>query len=133
WQTGPAYTWITSHVATALAMAKVEGYAPKYDEQKLLDYMTYRLEQARATDKLLMLETLHSMQAKVDYPRYVTELSRQPDLSLEEQLRLTRMRQKVQLETPLDTLQKYRKQTTLGGLYWGETRYSLFNNHISNT
>ncbi|SIT82388.1 carboxypeptidase-like regulatory domain-containing protein [Pontibacter indicus] len=133
WQTGPAYTWITSHVVEALSLAKVEGYAPKYDEKKLQDYMVYRLEQARATDKLMMLETLYKLQAKVDYTRYVTELSKREGLTLEEQLRLTRMRQLLILEAPLDTLQKYRKTTTLGGLHWGENRYSLFNNHISNT
>ncbi|WP_299708314.1 carboxypeptidase-like regulatory domain-containing protein [uncultured Pontibacter sp.] len=133
WQSGPAYTWITSHVVEALSLAKVEGYAPKYDEQKLQDFMVYRLEQARFTDKLMMLETLHKLQAKVDYNRYVEELSKRDRLSLEEQLRLTRMRQLLKLEAPLDTLQKYKKTTTLGGLHWGENRYSLFNNHISNT
>ncbi|MBF8965137.1 carboxypeptidase-like regulatory domain-containing protein [Pontibacter sp. FD36] len=133
WQSGPAYTWITSHVVEALSLAKAEGYAPKYDEQKLLDFMVYRLEQARFIDKLMMLETLHKLQAKVDYNRYVVELSKRDRLSLEEQLRLTRMRQLLKLEAPLDTLQKYKQVTTLGGLHWGENRYSLFNNHISNT
>ncbi|MBX0332898.1 carboxypeptidase-like regulatory domain-containing protein [Pontibacter sp. HSC-14F20] len=133
WQSGPAYTWITSHVVEALSLAKAEGYAPKYDEQKLHNFMVYRLEQARFTDKLLMLETLHKLQAKVDYTRYVQELSKREGLSSEEQLRLTRMRQLLKLEAPLDTLQKYKKVTTLGGLHWGENRYSLFNNHISNT
>ncbi|MDO6392316.1 carboxypeptidase-like regulatory domain-containing protein [Pontibacter sp. BT731] len=133
WQSGPAYTWITSHVVEALSLAKAEGYAPRYDEQKLQDFMVYRLEQARFTDKLMMLETLHKLQAKVDYTRYVQELSKREGLSLEEQLRLTRMRQKLKLEAPLDTLQKYKQVTTLGGLHWGERRYSLSNNHISNT
>ncbi|MHC2990791.1 hypothetical protein OB13_04045 [Pontibacter sp. HJ8] len=133
WEKGPAYTWITNHVVEAMALAKAEGYAPKYEEQQLQDYMVYRLEQARFTDKLLMLETLHRLQAKVDYTRYVQELSGRKGLSLEEQFRLTRMRQLLKLEAPLDTLQKYKKTTKLGGAYWGENRYSLFNNNISNT
>ena len=133
WQSGPAYTWITSHVVEALSLAKVEGYAPKYDEKKLQDYMVYRLEQARFTDKLMMLETLHKLQAKVDYTRYVEELSKRTKPSLEEQLRLTRMRQLLKLEAPLDTLQKHKQVTMLGGLYWGEKRHSLSNNQISNT
>lgn len=133
WEQGPVYTWITSHVVEALSLAKAEGFATKYEEQKLLDYMVYRLEQTRFTDKLMMLETLHKLGAKVDYVRYVEDLSDRTRLSLEEQLRLTRMRQRLKMEAPLDTLQKYKKATTLGGLHWGENRYSLFNNNISNT
>ena len=133
WQNGPAYSWITAHVQEALAMAKNAQYPVKYQEQKLIDYLVYQLEKANSPDKLTSLETLHQLQAKVDYNRYVQEFQKKKNNSLEEQLRLTRLQQLLQLPAPLDTLRKYQKQTMLGGMYWGETKYSLFDNNITNT
>jgi alpha-2-macroglobulin len=133
WEQGPAYTWITNHVAEALMMAKVENYTVKYQEQKLVDYLVYTLESSRHSDKLTALETLQQLNAEVDYPRYVRELGKMKHPSLEEQFRLIRMKQQLGLPIQLDTLQKYKKQTMLGGLYWDREKYSLFDNNISNT
>ncbi|MBC5994457.1 carboxypeptidase-like regulatory domain-containing protein [Pontibacter cellulosilyticus] len=133
WQEGPAYAWITSHVTEALVMAKVEGYTVKYKEQALADYLVQVMESGLYSDKLAALETLQQLNAKVDYTRYVQELTKQKRQSLEEQLRLTRLRQQHNMPVQLDTLQKYKKRTMLGGLFWGEPKYSLFNNSISNT
>lgn len=133
WQEGTAHAWITNHVAEALVMAKQEGYAVKYQEQQLIDHMVYQLESSGYSDKLTALETLYKLQAKVDFARYILELEKKKKPTLEEQLRLTRMRQQVDLPVQLDTLQKYKNHTILGGLYWGEEKFSLFNNSISNT
>lgn len=134
WQQGPAYPWITAQAAEALAMARKAGYPLGYREQDLVQYLTYQVSSATgAADKLRALETLLTLGAKIDYPTFVKELEKWKRPLLEDQLRLTRLRQRLKLPAPLDTLQKYRRQTTLGGLYWGEARFSLFNNTISNT
>ncbi|RDC65603.1 carboxypeptidase-like regulatory domain-containing protein [Adhaeribacter pallidiroseus] len=133
WQNGPAYSWITAHVLEALVMAKNAKYPVKYQEQKLTDYLVDQLEKAPGLNKLTSLETLHQLQAKVDYNRYVQELQKKKKPTLEEQLRLTRLQQKLQLPAPLDTLQKYQQQTMLGSMYWGKAKYSLFDNNITNT
>ncbi|MFD2245325.1 carboxypeptidase-like regulatory domain-containing protein [Pontibacter ruber] len=133
WQEGPAYAWITNQVSEALVLAKKEGYTVKVEEQKLKDYLVYTLESELYTDKLTALETLHQLKAEVDYSRYVQELAKKRKLTLEDQLRLSRMRQSLGIPVQLDTLQKYKKQTMLGGLYWGQEKYSLFNNNITNT
>ncbi|MCC9167503.1 carboxypeptidase-like regulatory domain-containing protein [Pontibacter harenae] len=133
WERGNFYYWISSHVSEALQMARQENYGPKHNEEQLVKELVYRLESAAATDKLRALETLYALIANVDYKRYVLELEKWKKLTLEDQLRLTRLRQKLEMPVQLDTLQKYKRQTMLGGLYWGEQKYSLFNNSISNT
>ncbi|WP_181308639.1 carboxypeptidase-like regulatory domain-containing protein [Rufibacter sp. XAAS-G3-1] len=133
WETGPAYIWISHHVTEALVMAQQEGFATSFKKQPLIDYLTYHVEKKDAPDKIRALEILQQLQAKVDFPAYVSKVEKQPKLSLEEQFRITRLRQKLNLPAPLDTLQKYRHATMLGGVYWGKERSSLFDNHISNT
>ncbi|WP_205504174.1 carboxypeptidase-like regulatory domain-containing protein [Rufibacter psychrotolerans] len=133
WENGPAYLWISHHVTEALVMAQQEGYTTSFKKKPLVDYLTFHVEKKGAQNKIRALEILQKLEAKVDYPAYVTKLEKQPHNSLEDQFRLTRLRQQLNLRAPLDTLQKYRRSTTLGGLHWGENKSSLFNNHISNT
>jgi hypothetical protein len=133
WQSGPAYAWITNHVVEALVMAKKEGYTVRYQGQKLVDYMVYLLERGDVQDKLTSLEILFKLQPDIDFARYVRALEKEKIQTLEEKLRLMRMRQHLQLPVQLDTLQRYKKATMLGGIFWGEEKQSLFNNHISNT
>jgi hypothetical protein len=133
WEQGPALSWITGHVNRALLMAKSEGYETKYKEKNLKDYLVYVMEGNNNFEKLTALESLHQSKAEVDYPRYMKELSKQKQLSLEEKLRLILLQQQQNLPVQLDTLQKYKQQTMLGGLYWGDSKLSLYNNNISNT
>ncbi|AKQ46565.1 hypothetical protein TH63_14475 [Rufibacter radiotolerans] len=133
WETGPAYLWISHHATEALVMAQKEGYPTNFKKQPLVDYLTFQMEKKDAPNKMRALELLHQLQAKVDFPAYVTNLEKQPKLTLEEQLRLTRLRQQLKMPAPLDTLLHYRHTTMLGGLYWGQEKSSLFNSHISNT
>jgi alpha-2-macroglobulin len=133
WETGPAYLWISHHATEALVMSQQEGYVTNFKKQPLVDYLTFQVEKKDAPDKIRALELLHQLQAKVDFAAYVSKLEKQPKLSLEEQLRLTRLRQQLKMAAPLDTLQKYRNTTMLGGLYWGKEKSNLFDNHISNT
>ncbi|MCX2741789.1 carboxypeptidase-like regulatory domain-containing protein [Pontibacter anaerobius] len=133
WESGQPYLWISHHVNEALLAAKSAGYTTNYKQQQLVDDLVYRLERPGGQDKLRALEMLYSLEAKVEYPRYIAALEKLPKLSLENQFRLTRLRQQLSLPVQLDTLQKYKQHTMLGGVYWGEQKYSLFNNSISNT
>jgi len=133
WESGPAYTWITSHVVEALVMAKKANYLINYQEQKVIDYLIYQLEKGSYYDQFTALEVLHQLKADGDYSRYVKILQKKSKPTLEEQFRLTRLQQQLQFPVQLDTLQKYKQQTMLGGMYWGEEKYSLFNNNITNT
>ncbi|MFC6997276.1 carboxypeptidase-like regulatory domain-containing protein [Rufibacter roseus] len=133
WATGPAYIWISHHVTEALVMAQADGYNTSFKKPQLIEYLTYELEKKDAQDKVRALEILQQLEAKVDFPAYVSKLEKQTELTLEEQLRLTRLRQQLKLPAPLDTLQKHRQRTMQGGLFWGEEKSNLINNHISNT
>lgn len=133
WQQGRAYDWITAHVVEALVMAKNAGYPVNYQQHQLTEYLVLQLGSKGAFDQLTALETLQHLGAKVDYAAYVKQLEKKRKSSLEEQLRLTRLRLRLQLPASLDTLQRHKKQTLLGSLYWGEEKHSLFNNSISTT
>lgn len=133
WERGQPYLWISQHVSEALVQAKAAGYTVAFKEQALVDDLVYQLEKANGPDKVRALETLNTLQAKVDYSKYVAELEKQPGVSLEEQFRITRLRQQLHLPVQLDTLQKYKRHTTTGSLFWGEPKYTLFDNSISHT
>ncbi|MGV3538464.1 MAG: carboxypeptidase-like regulatory domain-containing protein [Rufibacter sp.] len=133
WENGPAYLWISHHVTEALVMAQAEDYSTNFKKQPLIDFLTYHVEKKDAEDKIRGLEILQQLEAKVDFATYIPQLEKQKGLSLEDQFRLTRLRQKLQMKAPLDTLNKYRQSTALGGMYWGRERSSLFDSHISNT
>ncbi|RNI29916.1 hypothetical protein EFA69_10320 [Rufibacter immobilis] len=133
WENGPAYLWISHHVTEALVMAQTEGYSTNFKKQPLIDYLTYQLEKKDGQDKIRGLELLQQLDGKVDFAAYIPQLEKQKNLPLEDQFRLTRLRQKLQMKAPLDTLNHYRQTTALGGMYWGRERSSLFDSHISNT
>ncbi|GAA4313182.1 carboxypeptidase-like regulatory domain-containing protein [Nibribacter koreensis] len=133
WGNGTGYLWITQHVTEALVMAQKEGYATAFKAQPLIDYLTYHVEKKDSYDKVRGLEILQQLGGKVDFVTYIPQLEKEKQLTLEDQFRLTRLRQKLQMKAPLDTLNEYHQTTTFGGMYWGRERSSLFDSHISNT
>ncbi|QHL87576.1 TonB-dependent receptor plug domain-containing protein [Nibribacter ruber] len=133
WTKGPTHVWISQHATQALIMAQQETYATNFKKEPLIEQLTYLVESKNGQDKVRALETLYLLKAKVDFAAYIPKLEKQTGITLEEQLRLTRLRQQLNMPAPLDTLQKYRQTTMLGGVYWGKENSSLFDNHISNT
>ncbi|MFB0496836.1 TonB-dependent SusC/RagA subfamily outer membrane receptor [Mucilaginibacter sp. OAE612] len=77
WKDSNEELWISLHVVEALIDAQKEGYAVELDKQKLTDYLVFQLESYKRRDKILCLELLHKLSAKVDYQKYVTDIEKE--------------------------------------------------------
>lgn len=139
WKDSNEELWISLHVVEALIDAQKEGYAVELDKQKLTDYLVFQLESYKRRDKILCLELLHKLGAKVDYQKYVTdiEIEQAEDqknfdykLSGYDKLRMTLLRQESDLPIKMDSLLNTSKHTMFGNLYWGEDGYRFFDNSV---
>ncbi|WP_426589233.1 carboxypeptidase-like regulatory domain-containing protein [Mucilaginibacter sp. R-33] len=139
WKDSNEELWISLHVVEALIDAQKEGYAVELDKQKLTDYLVFQLESYKRRDKILCLELLHKLGAKVDYQKYVTDIEKEQakdqktfdyKLSGYDKLRMMLLRQESALPIKMDSLLNTRKHTMFGNIYWGEDGYRFFDNSV---
>lgn len=138
WANNEPAPWISLHVVEALLMAEGEGYKTNLPRQGLIDYLVYRLEDYEEGNRVLVLNLLKQLEAKVDYRGYTDSLTkhmaRKPGkISLYQQLRLIELQQKVGAPYSLDSILPKAKHTLFGNLYWGEECYRFFDNSIQST
>ena len=138
WANNEPAPWISLHVVEALLMAEGEGYKTGLPKAGLIDHLVYRLEDHTAGNKLLVLNLLKQLEAKVDYRTYTDTLAKQMTRrpgksSLYQQLRLIELQQKVGAPYSIDSILSKAKRTLFGNLYWGEEGYGFFDNSIQNT
>jgi TonB-dependent SusC/RagA subfamily outer membrane receptor len=138
WANNEPSAWISLHVVEAMLMAESEGYKTNLPKAGLIDYLFYRMEEYGVGDKILVLNLLKSLDAKVDYKMYVDSLGKRMDsragkTSLYQQLRLIELQQKVGAAYSMDSILPKAKHTLFGNLYWGEEGYRFFDNSIQNT
>lgn len=130
WANNEPAPWISLHVVEALLMAEGEGYKTNLPKGGLIDHLVYRLEDHTTYNKLLVLNLLKQLEAKVDYRSYTDTLARQMarrpgKISLYQQLRLIELQQKVGAPYSLDSILPRAKRTLFGNLYWGEEGYAF--------
>ncbi|MGF7074857.1 carboxypeptidase-like regulatory domain-containing protein [Mucilaginibacter sp. 3215] len=139
WKDSNEELWISLHVVEALIDAQKEGYAVELDKQKLTDYLVFQLESYKGRDKILCLELLHKLGAKVDYQKYVTGIEKEQakdqktfdyKVSGYDKLRMMLLRQESALPIKMDSLINTSKHTMFGNLYWGEDGYRFFDNSV---
>ena len=123
--------WMTIYVLRALHNANEAGYYTQAFETGLR-FITSQLEEMNAHDLLYTLYLLCDVTQNMDFTKHLTGMDTL-DLSLQEQLTLTYIQQKQNLPSSLESLYVHRKQTLLGGYYWGQEHYSWRNNAIQNT
>jgi uncharacterized protein YfaS (alpha-2-macroglobulin family) len=137
WPTSSPLVWISSHVTEALALAQKFGYQVRYNKQALIDYLTFEMENSRASDKLRCLLLLKTLDAKVDYRRYTEALSKDTTLSVQDQLGFIELQQQTDLPYSLDSLHKYKQTTFTGGIFISKASskelYHLTENAITST
>jgi alpha-2-macroglobulin len=133
WVNNEPVPWISLHVAEALLLAEQSGYKINLNKQLLTDYLVFNMESYNGFNKLLSLHLLQTINAKVDYKRYIDSLEKKPAETLYETLRLAELKQKAGVPVLLDTLIPKHKNTLFGNWYWGEESYRFFDNSIQNT
>lgn len=139
WKDAEDELWISLHVVEALVDAQKEGYPVELDKQKLTDYLIYQLESYKRRDKILCVQLLHKLGAKVDYQKYVTSIEKEQAkdqktfdyrLSGYDKLRMMLLRQESALPIKMDSLLNTSKHTMFDNMYWGEDGYRFFDNSV---
>ncbi|WP_394339447.1 alpha-2-macroglobulin family protein [Mucilaginibacter auburnensis] len=134
WKDADEEVWISLHAIEALTEAKKAGYSVRIDQNKLTDYLVYQMNTYKGVDKILSLQLLNTLNAKVNYEQYITaidkELTDQKKPSLYDQYRLMLLKQQVGLTVNTSNLQNTVKRTLFGNIYWGENNTQFFDNSI---
>ncbi|MFC0516425.1 carboxypeptidase-like regulatory domain-containing protein [Mucilaginibacter angelicae] len=139
WKDTNEELWISLHAIEALLNAQADGYAIELDKQKLSDYLVYQMESYHGQDKILCLQLLHKLGAKVDYQKYIIGIEKEQTkdqknfdykLSGYDKLRMMLLRQESALPINIDSLLSKTKHTMFGNIYWGEDGYRFFDNSV---
>ena len=134
WNNNDPQMWISLHVVEALAMAEKDGYTVVLNKALVKDFLVYNLEKYGYADRLSALMLLKSINAKVDYVRYIDSLDKKLlYFSLYEKLRMLRLKQELGMKVFIDSFVKKYNSTLFGNIYWGEESYRFFNNSVHNT
>ncbi|MCO5946986.1 alpha-2-macroglobulin family protein [Mucilaginibacter flavidus] len=143
WKDSDEELWISLHVIESLVEAQKDGYQTQLDKQKLTDYLVYQMESYKGQDKLVCLELLHKLGAKVDYPKYFGVIEKENARVKEklglytasgyDKLRLLLLKQEAGQAIKLDSLLATQHRTLFGNIYWGEDSYRFFDNSIQLT
>ncbi|MEP6613916.1 MAG: alpha-2-macroglobulin family protein, partial [Mucilaginibacter sp.] len=140
WKDSDEELWISLHVIEALVDAQKDGYQIQLDKQKLTEYLVYQMESYTGQDKLVCLELLHKLEAKVDYPKYFAVIEKENAMAEKkltgympsnyDKLRLMLLKQQTGIVIKLDSLLTGKHRTMFGNIYWGEESYRFFDNSI---
>jgi TonB-dependent SusC/RagA subfamily outer membrane receptor len=140
WKDTDEELWISLHAVEALVDAQKEGYQVELDKQKLTDYLVYQLESYNGDNKLVCLQLLNKLDAKIDYPKYLAIIEKEnavmkgktpkPATSYYDQFKLILLKQQAGLPVKLDSLLVMQHRTLFGNIYWGEDSYRFFDNSI---
>ncbi|MBB5397707.1 carboxypeptidase-like regulatory domain-containing protein [Mucilaginibacter sp. AK015] len=134
WKDSNEELWISLHAVEALVDAKNMGYDILLNAQKLTDYLVYQLESYNGQDKLISLQILLKLKAKIDYPKYITVIAKAQSaakwLSNYDRLKLLLLRQQTGAQVNIDSLLSKKHSTLFGNIYWGDNSYRFFDNSI---
>ncbi|PWJ40161.1 carboxypeptidase-like regulatory domain-containing protein [Sediminitomix flava] len=142
WENSTSINWISNYAIEALLEAEESGFKTFIDKESLKDLYIWELDYAANIDKRLnQLEILHKLDASIDYISELEKLEKQFNDSLNQQkhslhsyLRVQRLKQEVDLEVNLDTLNQYQKETIFGNIFYeGGHQFNLLNNNIQTT
>lgn len=137
WKDSDEELWISLHAIEALTEAKKMGYTIKMDLNKLSDYLVYQMNSYKGIDKILCVQALRNLDAKVNYEQYINiiqkELTAKKQPSRYDTYRFMLLQQSVGTTIKTDSLLKAIKRTLFGNVYWGENSYNFFDNSIQLT
>ncbi len=131
WKDSETNLWMTLYVMKALHKAgqmdfKINSLNPT------TDFVRWNLEQLSENDLLNALSTLSEMKEQLDYEKLLSKFN-YDSLSLYHKMLLLKIKKENALNYPLADLLSLKKETYMGGIYWGEYNYSWYDNSIQLT
>ncbi|MEN7547446.1 carboxypeptidase-like regulatory domain-containing protein [Rapidithrix thailandica] len=124
---------MTTYVASVLLKARETGYLPESALYTTTDYLQENLNNIRRTNKLNTLSILAKLNAPVYFEKHLDELATDTTLTLTEYLQLQLLRKQHHLPYEVDTLKSLKKETLMGGLYFGEENFHWDANAVHTT
>ncbi|MEO1808237.1 MAG: carboxypeptidase-like regulatory domain-containing protein, partial [Bacteroidota bacterium] len=121
WWAGNTTTpWINQHVIEALLQAEEMGYSILLSKNLIQREIIFQLSHRTlpAHVQVPFLETLENMGADFPFEDFIPKVEADTLLNPVDKLRLIRLRQKLDMDLPLDTLWKYQEETSLDEIYW---------------
>ncbi len=124
WYNGYVNTELTSHVLKALKMANDQGYTVSYlpESERLFKYYFKILSLDEKFDAMLNFEN------NTDSITSFLNRINTNDLSLYQKVMYLKLQQKAGLEIKWNLIAADQKSTVLGGIYYGNVSYSLYDN-----
>lgn len=111
--------WISLHVLEALVKAEQMGYRVEIEAGKIIDWVVWELERGISNErKIWMLKMMRLAGADLDYNFYVEGLKPEDPEKINCFFRYLELRQLCGLETKVDTLEAFRKETMFGNVYY---------------
>lgn len=152
WKVGDGIPWISRHVVEALTLAKsMEFETSTIPDQELINICTYHLEstpdstletrydtlasQRWAQNSLYYLELAEKLNATLNSEQYLAEIESRILNSQNNQFRIIRLKQNLNLPHSTQEVYDSRQTTLFGNSYWGQEqyRYHMHYNSISSS
>lgn len=130
WTKGRASIWMTSYVMKSLSEAKKYSFEIP-DLSLSVSYLQDNLATMHSNEMLYALSVLSSLDVRMPYIKYIRELQ-EKKLTQYQEFKIIEIMQKAGLEYSIDKILDQHRTTILGGIFWGEYKYSWYNN-INNT
>ncbi|HMQ87686.1 MAG TPA: carboxypeptidase-like regulatory domain-containing protein [Flavilitoribacter sp.] len=124
WADGEGRIWVSVHVLRSLYQAAESGY--KTDAlEKGLRWLVSVIRQVNQADRLQALDLLSGLGQKLPYEGLLSGMDTL-NFKLKDKFTLIAIRQRAGLAYSLDSLDKYRYNTLMGGSYWNENKDKSF-------
>jgi TonB-dependent SusC/RagA subfamily outer membrane receptor len=136
WGRSETEDWISQHVIRTLLRAARLGYTANLGISGITDFAVLALEKnPDPATALSLLEILSDIGAKADYNRYLNIISDTCCLSLTDSIRIAGLRQKHNMPADLSFLEKAKRETVLGGVYFtnGSERWDIMKTDMQTT
>lgn len=128
--------WISLHVLESLTQAKEMGYRVNIDESQIADLLVWELESPEKVDnKLRVLHILRLLNSKVNFLVYIDRIEKTEKMNMNELFRFIELKQLCGINTEIDTINSFRKETIFGNIYFSDdsTSHYFYTNEIQNT
>ena len=152
WQNSEEQMWISLHVVEALLQAEKDGYTVDLNKALLQHYLVGKLTHEPDYSDIQIIKLLHLLDGKnyiKDWVLAFEEKEKKRDAGLSPELlalkqretkvstfsvlEMMKLRQMAGLKIDLSVLNKLKKQTMFGSIYWGDESIRFWDNSIQNT
>lgn len=136
WKNSDESLWISLHILEAITHAEQLGYKNSINKKQITELLIWELERPlNFNQKIRVVKILNLLDAKINDQRYISELEKSKDISLNGLLNIIELKQHSGMECHLDTLDYYKKTTIFGNTYYSDENKEtdLLDNDIQNT